>query len=75
MEFVSEEFSFSKFVTASLTLFFNDNSEIKDWFLISSFNLLISLFRELILFVAWFFKSFRAFVFFSSAIFNLDSRA
>jgi len=32
MEFVSEKFSFSKLVTASLTLFFKDNSEIKDWF-------------------------------------------
>jgi len=52
MEFVSDEFSFSKFVTASLTLFFNDNSEIKDWFLISSFNLINSFFNELILFVA-----------------------
>jgi len=52
MEFVNDEFSFSKLVTASLTLFFNDNSEIKDWFLISSFNLINSLFSELILFVA-----------------------
>ena len=52
MEFVSDEFSFSKLVTASLTLFFKDNSEIKDWFLISSFNLINSLFSELILFVA-----------------------
>ena len=39
MEFVNDEFSFSKLVTASLTLFFKDNSEIKDWFLISSFQL------------------------------------
>ena len=52
MEFVNEEFSFSKLLTASLTLFFKDNSEIKDWFLISSFNLFNSLLRELILFVA-----------------------
>ena len=52
-----------------------EQNQIKDWLLISSFNLLISLFRELILFVAWFFRSFREFVFFSSAIFNLDSRA
>ena len=40
MEFVKAEFSFSKEVTASLTLFFKYNSEIKDWFLISSFNLI-----------------------------------
>jgi len=52
MEFVSEEFSFSKLVIASFTLFFSDNSEIKDWFFISSFNLFNSLFSELILFVA-----------------------
>jgi len=33
MEFVNDEFSFSKLVTASLTLFFNDNSDdvIKDY--------------------------------------------
>ena len=48
MEFVKYEFSFSKLVTASLILFFRDNSEIKDWFLISSFNLINSLFNELI---------------------------
>ena len=52
MELISDEFSFSNLVTASLTLFFKDNSEIKDWFLISSFNLFNSLFSELILFVA-----------------------
>jgi len=32
-------------------LFFKDNSEIKDWFLISCFNRFSSLFNELILFV------------------------
>jgi len=64
-----------KLAKEEATLFFKDNSEIKDCFLISSFNLIISLLSELILFVAWFFKSFRAFVFFSSDIFNLDSRA
>jgi hypothetical protein len=30
IEFVRDEFSFSKLATASLTLFFKDNSEIKD---------------------------------------------
>ena len=57
MEFVSEEFSFSKLETASFTLFFKDNSEIKDCFLISSFNLINSLFSELILFVHLNFRS------------------
>tara|TARA_B100000886_G_scaffold223077_1_gene155208 strand:- start:172 stop:330 length:159 start_codon:yes stop_codon:yes gene_type:complete len=52
MEFVKDEFSFSKLVTASLTLFFKDNSAIIDWFLISSRNLFNSLLSELILFVA-----------------------
>ena len=52
MEFVNDEFSFSILVTASLILFFKDNSEINAWFLISSFNLINSLFNELILFVA-----------------------
>jgi len=52
MEFISNEFSFSRLVTASATLFFKDNSEIKDWFFISSFNLFNSLLRLLILFVA-----------------------
>ena len=52
MEFVNNEFSFSKLVTASLTLFFKDNSEIKDWFLISSCNLFNSLLSKLILVVA-----------------------
>ena len=52
IEFVSNAFSFSNLVTASLTLFFKDNSEINDWFLISSFTLFNSLFSELILLVA-----------------------
>ena len=52
MEFINDEFSFSKLTTASLTLFFKDNSEIKDWFLISFFKFYSSLLRELILFVA-----------------------
>ena len=51
MEFVKDEFSFSKLVTASLTLFFKDNSEINDCFFMSSFNLFNSLFSESILFV------------------------
>ena len=74
MEVINAEFSFSNLVTASLTLFFKDNSEIKDWFLSRPLICLIH-YSELILFVALFVKSFRAFVFFSSAIFNLDSRA
>ena len=52
MEFVRDEFSFSKLVTASWILFFKDNCEIKDWFLFSAFKLSISLLRVLILFAA-----------------------